>query len=422
MKKIVAMSDNIEYIIDLRKIRIDIETAAILAAYHKVVYLLEEANDIDIYAEVIKSNDVTFFCIGQTSINDIISVLEFKFDLSSTYIASINIDAFIPIQNCKTHNYISSFRNSNDNNVFNINKLSKNTEGINELFTDQCMIVFLKNLITAMDNVSHQELTIFCGSSGLTDADIHTSRNDTYKSAISFKELSSLINYYEHAISNITIPKSLNDIVTKRKNELDNLLNSLYSSNGDFVSYSGYPVIFKYLSAYLFLSAQYKSHIEMFNSAFLFAFRSLDWLCDGLLIMSGDAVISSKGNKQDELFLMTNGNLTKPMGFGKKWEKIKSNPLLINLDQNDIDALDNYIAIRNRHVMTHGSVRINSGYYRDFSNMLLTLYNKIDVMINSNSFTFSRTLSLIDNVFKVKYSDLIFDSICEEFNFRLKVL
>lgn len=415
------MSNILDYIIDLRGLFFDIDTAALLAAEYKIIYIIDnECFDNNIPAGELY-DDIVYLKVNTDKIklDDLISILSFKFDFSNAYVAVIENHNIVPKQKSANNIDIQTLRKAGICSPFEIKKISRQFLPNLCFFYDVQLQTFVSTIVTSMDNICYKELLLFCGSIGFTDIEIHNARYSTYKESLEFNEMRSLIKYYDSILKNNTLPKEISSLVTYRKQRISYILNSLYNNQGGFTEFSGFPVVFKYLSAYLLLCAQYKASFEMFNSAFLYAFRSLDWLCDGILIMNGNAKIHSNGNKIDELFIIDNGKLQKPMGFGSKWKVLLSCPIFIQLLKKTKDILSEYILIRNHHAMTHGTLRISETYFHNFQKNIIDFFTQVDMATNANGFTFNKVLEIIKEIFEVNYSIFIFEAILEKFDFEL---
>lgn len=417
-------NDRVDYLIDLRTNSIDVETAAIIAAYSSVVFLVENKNDAKYYLDDSPDDfKINIFIAKNFSVTDVYSILSFRVDMSKCQEAAVddnlNLSSKIIFKKSNIDNFILEEKNGT-NDLFYQHYLSKHASKIRDEFDDLLLKKFVFDVIVAIENISLREMDVFCGGSGLTDIDINKFRLDSYKESLKLRELSELMAFYNNVVFDLSIPKYVRNLVLIRKAGIKTILDSFYDSNGNLSTYVGFPVIYKYLSAYLIICAKYKSYFNMFSSSFLFLFRSLDWACDGLLIMEGVGNIEPFKGKNDEFVIIDKANGNKkmmPLGFKKKWDALKIESTVVSIPSIYKNKIDEYIKVRNKHLMTHGLLKMNNSYYNDFKSTLIALYSEIDIKTNAsiNGFSFSDVNNAVEDIFSLNYSDFLFDSLIKEF-------
>ncbi|HAV1800523.1 hypothetical protein [Enterobacter hormaechei] len=412
------MSNKIDYVVDLRHAYCDIDTAAIMAADFNVVFIVEDDTFFTVEEKDPLHDKILWMSVGNFEIEDVLKILLLKFDLSNAYLAEIVSGGIKLVKKCLLEPVLDKIRKTKICSPFEIRTLSKEMTVCKDSLVDVKLQSFVFSIFTALDNISFKELSIFCGTTSLTDSEIHKARHYSYKQSLAFNEIKYLGEYYKKNLINQTLAKRVSSLISIRQKKIDALMISFYKANGEFSEFSGFPVVFKYLAAYLLICSQYKASFQMFNSAFLYAFRSLDWLCDGVLIMIGDAKIDSKGTHIDELFILENSKINRPMGFGAKWKKLSTCQLFKKLKPETKTKIDEYIQVRNHHAMTHGTLRISDTYYMGFQKVLLEFFSEIDILTNANGFTMANVMNEFDNIFNINLSDFVFESICSEFNFE----
>lgn len=414
------MSNKLDYIVDLRHTSCDIDTAAIMAADFNIVFIVENDKFFTVEEKDPLHDKLLWISVGNFETEDILRVLLLKFDLSNAYLAEIGPDGIRLVKKCLLEPSLEKIRKNKICSPYEVRSISKEISERSVYLSDIKLQSFVFSIFTALDNISFKELSIFCGTTSLNDAEIHKARHNSYKQSLTFSEIRHLEMYYDKTLNNQTLAKHVFSLISLRQKKVDALMLSFYKSNGEFSEFSGFPVVFKYLAAYLLICSQYKASFQMFNSAFLYAFRSLDWLCDGILIMIGDAKIDSKGKNIDELFIVEDGKINKPMGFGAKWKKLTACQLFKKLKPETKTRIDEYIQVRNHHAMTHGTLRISHTYYIQFREVLLDFFSEIDNITNANGFTMINVMSEFDNIFNIDLSEFVFESICSEFNIESK--
>jgi len=422
-------NDRVDYLIDLRVNPVDVESAAIIAADSSVIFLVDNKSDAQKYLEVCPEGfDINLFVSRKISVEDIFGILSFHFDMTKCQMGiidkNLNLLSKIAVRKYNIDSFVLEEKNGS-NDLFYQCSLSKHATLIRDSFDDLVLKKFAFDVIVAIENISIRELDVFCGSSGLTDADIDNFRLDSYKDSLKLRELSELISFYNSVIYDMNVPKYVRNLSLNRKDKIKTMLDSFYDSNGNLSTYAGFPVIYKYLSAYLIVCAKYKAYFNMFSSSFLFLFRSLDWACDGLLIMEGVGNIEPYSGRNDEFVIIdkasANNNKVKPLGFKKKWDALKLESTIISVPQPYKNKIDEYIKVRNKHLMTHGLLKMNRTYFNDFKNTLMTLYSEVDIKTNAlvNGFSFLNVSNAVEEIFSLNYSDFLFDTIQKEFGLEL---
>lgn len=247
----------------------------------------------------------------------------------------------------------------------------------------------LKDSLTSILNLCEVDVRLMTGSGFLMRNDEYERRYDTDLDCISLKDFIASKENYLNAFS--LVGGFSSDLVAKKVSFLSMFESIVPSSSSNIPSFRGYPSSYKVLSVYFDLCCSIKKSISSLNSAFLYAFRSLEVYCDGLLISQDLAYIDDYYNNSGELkrrntFMLKETN--RPvMGFGTKWGLLRNSEFVINnVNDETLSNIDKALLFRNKFNLTHGDLKIHSLDLELMQTDVSSFISAMDSVLQQNGF------------------------------------
>ena len=149
-----------------------------------------------------------------------------------------------------------------------------------------------------------------------------------------------------------------------------------FNKKGGCVEVASFPVAYKYLSIFLFLSACETIKTRNYTASYILFFRSFEVYCEGLLLSKKIAKIDkhrdSYGSVFNDIFLiLKDQTYIKPMGFGVKWAVIRENKLTNKMPRNLLSKIKLHKELRNISIFTHGDMVVSFDILMELKNCVI---------------------------------------------------
>ncbi|MFH4745266.1 hypothetical protein WMQ67_03085 [Vibrio harveyi] len=221
----------------------------------------------------------------------------------------------------------------------------------------------LKFFLNELACVKGVEKAVLQGKSKLSNSFITGKANATAKQLLGLDELKFLDEQYIKAKDKHEELTAIANYFLEKSYSIQRYYCNSISRSGNLVVFSSFPVAYKYLSVFLYLSAKEMLSAGNYTSSYIMFFRAFEVYCEGLLLSQPkmgkiERFIDEYGNLFEDCFIIPNkdGDYYKPMGFGGKWNAIRRNKLTNTMPVYLVHKIKHHMNMRNVNVLTHGDV------------------------------------------------------------------
>ena len=371
-------------LIDLRSFQITQDLIETVALY------VSEYNENLIVIECSQKSDLIQYSPGLAPINfaensalSIRTILQLYCLNNSIY--QIDVLVFENSDESITSHTISNINTSNIKSVSELIKVveAKKAEVL-DLFIEENIKNSFSLYLNSIMSLSLVEFEFLMGGSNLNEIQLNMRVNDSTGDILVLKELKELKKHYEKLNSDNNLKfLSYKDF---KINTLDSFTTQNFDQFGSLIAVNSYPIVYKYLSSFIYTCAEESHYSANLSVAYLLYFRAFETYCEGALIAKGLAKVENYRNEGKTYQLLYNNSYIKPLGFGKKWGVLKGTNVFQQCCPQDLILLDKHKKLRNIMLYTHGEFVVNSILLIEFKNVVSSIIDKMDInLIQQNS-------------------------------------
>ncbi len=285
---------------------------------------------------------------------------------------------------------------------------------------DNDFISKAKYFSSVLISTKEKELELFIGKSNLSKSSIEAKISSKTNELLGRDEFQKLKTHYDFLLSKH--PEDANKYLENKIIGIEKYYKHSLSSNGRLIEVEGFPVAYKYLSTFLFLSSEEISKTKNYTASYITLFRAFEVYCDGLLLSQDkakiDIYIDYKGNQFQDCFqVMKGGRYIKPAGFGPKWGAIREARLTNTLPLVVVQKMELHRKLRNISALTHGDVLSSLEVYSEFRNIIQSIIEYFENKFCQQSLNWFKLKDDMLNQFVYKMlpivGEMLVDSYCQ---------
>jgi len=284
----------------------------------------------------------------------------------------------------------------------------------------------LKFCSSILFEAKQTELNLLLGKTNVSSQKIIEKADATAFELMAFDEFMSLNKHYENLNNKYNLEASL--YFTDKSTQVRSYYLSSFTRAGKFVEVDSFPVAFKYLSVLLYLSGVEVSKTFNYTGAYILFFRSLEVYCEGLLISQGKAKIDNYFDSRTSTTFANcyqinkDGQYIRPMGFGLKWNLIKSSGYTSQVPLHLMQKMNLHKKLRNNCSLTHGDIFFTIDLLTEVKNTTFEIINCLESKFSQNTLNWKKLMDNMNQHFVYDLSPKLGEFLINQYQPSEKVL
>lgn len=371
-----------------------LDSVALTATDHCHSIIILNSNNVLFFKENIENGfDIEYVVNCGVNIEDIITLYSVLFNLIDYDLVYIDEIGCASIETKKNTLYFKE-----QSSLVSVNReFNVKAKAVKEKLSSEKLSNVWSLYSSYIFSIKSRELDFLTGHSFMDSIDLYDRATDDAIDILKIKEFTNLIGYYK--AKNEEFNFSFDGYLSSKLSTIESFVADNLTKSGTLRQISSFPVSYKYLSSFLYISAKEVYFSQNTTASYLMIFRAFETYCEGMLISRDRAKVEEYKNKGNCFLLKKDGKYTKTMGFGNKWGVLKEAGLFSGCEKQAYDNLSKHKEIRNILQFTHGDVLVNSELLYDFDSAVKSMITHFDCINAQEKFKWESVMESIKSAF-----------------------